>query len=194
MSFFVIEGDNGTGKDTLAVKLQSEGFTILTYDKRMREMEKIAKTKKGKDRILNFMAYNKACGDLARQKRQHKNVLLIRYFISTLAAAYSDGIFSHDETLKLLRDTYSKFEKPDLFIRLQCDQQKRIKRIEERNSMDFDDKTVKRAVRYRWITDEMKKNMDIKWVEIDTSDKSIDDVYAEVKELLDLDKHIECLL
>lgn len=34
MKFYVIEGDNGTGKDTLAAKFQNDGFEILTYDKK----------------------------------------------------------------------------------------------------------------------------------------------------------------
>ena len=33
MKFYVIEGDNGTGKDTLAAKFQNDGFEILTYEK-----------------------------------------------------------------------------------------------------------------------------------------------------------------
>ena len=30
LKFYVIEGDNGTGKDTLAAKFQNDGFEILT--------------------------------------------------------------------------------------------------------------------------------------------------------------------
>lgn len=40
MKFYVIEGDNGTGKDTLAAKFQNDGFEILTYDKKIK-LEKI---------------------------------------------------------------------------------------------------------------------------------------------------------
>ena len=31
MNFIVIEGDNGTGKDTLAQGLEPYGFNVLTY-------------------------------------------------------------------------------------------------------------------------------------------------------------------
>ena len=37
MKFYVIEGDNGTGKDTLAAKFQNDGFEILTYDKKIKQ-------------------------------------------------------------------------------------------------------------------------------------------------------------
>ena len=83
MKFYVIEGDNGTGKDTLAAKFQNDGFEILTYDKKIKQMEQIAKKKVGEDRVLNFLAYNKACGDLAKERKNENNVLLIRYFISS---------------------------------------------------------------------------------------------------------------
>ena len=130
LQFFVIEGDNGTGKDSLAQKFQAEGFKIITYDSRIKKFEEIAKSMNGKNKVLHFMAYNKACGELAKEERQTNNVILIRYFISSLAAAYSDGVFSYEETMKLLDKTYSKFEKPDVIIRLKCDNKERIRRID----------------------------------------------------------------
>ena len=55
MKFYVIEGDNGTEKDTLAAKFQNDGFEILTYDKKIKQMEQIAKKKVGEDKVLNFL-------------------------------------------------------------------------------------------------------------------------------------------
>lgn len=44
MSFFVIEGDNGTGKDTLAIKLQKKfGFRIVTNEEDIIKLNKEAK-------------------------------------------------------------------------------------------------------------------------------------------------------
>ena len=76
MFFFVIEGDNGTGKDTVASKFIEDGFEIVTYDKKIRTMEKLAKKEIGKNRVLKFMAYNKAESDLIKEKRNYKNVLI----------------------------------------------------------------------------------------------------------------------
>lgn len=184
MAFFVIEGDNGTGKDTIASKFVADGFKVITYEKRMRAMEALAKQEKGKNRVFKFMAYNKAEGDLAREMKATNDVLLVRYFVSTLAAGYADKIFSYEDTMKMLRDTYKKFEKPDVIIRLKCDYAERINRIEKRNSSNYDDKTLKRNVRYRWITDEIKKNTDVKWIEIDTSNKTIEQIYQEINQEL----------
>ena len=180
MFFFVIEGDNGTGKDTVASKFIKDGFEIITYDKKIRTMEKIAKKEVGKNRVLKFMAYNKAESDLIKEKRNYKNVLLIRYFVSTLAAGYADGIFTYKDTIDILKNTYPKFEKPDAIIRLKCDYQERVNRIGNRNSKEYDDKTYRRNVRYRWITDKIKENIDVNWIDIDTSNKSIAQIYTEI--------------
>ena len=181
MAFFVIEGDNGTGKDTVASKFIEDGFEIVTYDKKIRTMENLAKKEVGKNRVLKFMAYNKAESDLIKEKRNYKNVLLIRYFVSTLAAGYADGIFAYKDTIDILKNTYPKFEKPDAIIRLKCDYQERVNRIENRNSKDDDDKTYRRNVRYRWITDKIKENINLNWIDIDTSNKSIAQIYTEIK-------------
>lgn len=180
MFFFVIEGDNGTGKDTVASKFIEDGFEIITYDKKIRTMENLAKKEVGKNRVLKFMAYNKAESDLIKEKRNYKNVLLIRYFVSTLAAGYADGIFAYKDTIDILKNTYPKFEKPDAIIRLKCDYQERVNRIENRNSKDDDDKTYRRNVRYRWITDKIKENINLNWIDIDTSNKSIAQIYTEI--------------
>ena len=37
-------------------------------------MEQIAKKKVGEDKVLNFLAYNKACGDLAKERKNENNV------------------------------------------------------------------------------------------------------------------------
>lgn len=38
--------------------------------------------------------------------------------------------------------SYDKFEKTNILIRLKCNQDERVRRIEQRNSSDLDDKTL----------------------------------------------------
>jgi 2-haloacid dehalogenase len=109
--FLVIEGDNGTGKDTLAKKFLDDGFNIITYDKEMKDLEALAKKKDGVDKVKAFIAYNKVEGEKAKELRVNNNVLLIRYFVSSLAAGYADCVYSYEDTMNILKEQCSKFYK-----------------------------------------------------------------------------------
>ena len=188
MSFIVIEGDNGTGKDTLAQALEKYGFNIITYDSKIKKFSQIAKKSKGKARVKKFLGYGKACSDLVKQNREKgKNSLLIRYWISTLAAAYADDIYSYDEVITIVKMISPKLEKPDKIIRLECDFDERIRRIEKRNSPDFDDKTLSRAKKYEWISKEIQSELNINWISIDTTNKTKAQVCDEAVKQLELE-------
>lgn len=183
MSFFVIEGDNGTGKDTLAIKLQKKyGFKIITNEEDIIDLNKKAKKYEGKQRIKKFLEYGAVCSD--RVKNSKQNTILVRYWISTLAAAYADKIFNYEDVCKIKNEICSKFYKPDGIICLSCDFKKRIDRIEKRNSDDFDDVTIERNYRYKWFLSKIQNEMDINWYNVDTSDKSSDQVFNEVCEYI----------
>ena len=183
--FLVIEGDNGTGKDTLAQGLEKYGFKILTYDKRVKEFEKVARQGAGEEKIKRFLAYGKACSDyVSESKKKNENVILIRYWISTLAAAYADGVYDYEKINDIIDTIYPKFEKPDVLLRLNCNFNERVQRIQNRKSSNFDDITKKRAEKYEWISGKIKTKTDFKWNEIDTSNKSIEKVYQEALEAI----------
>ena len=99
--FIVIEGDNGSGKTTLGKFFENCGFYNVTEDKLMKKLEFNAKKLpiKTEERIESFLAYNFKCG---KKSEEFQNALLIRYWISTLAAAYSDEILSKQEVLDRL--------------------------------------------------------------------------------------------
>ena len=184
MSFFVIEGDNGTGKDTLALKLQKKyGFRIITNEEDIVELNKDAKKFDGKQRVKKFLEYGAICSN--RVKNSSQNSILVRYWISTLAAAYADKIFSYEDVCKIQDEICSMFYKPDGIICLSCDFEKRIDRIERRKSDDFDDITIERYHRYKCFLDKIQSKIDIDWVNIDTSDKDVDQVFDEVCKYLD---------
>ena len=187
--FLVIEGDNGTGKDTLAQGLEKYGFKILTYDKRVKEFEKVARQGAGEEKIKRFLAYGKACSDfVSESKKKNENVILIRYWISTLAAAYADGVYDYEKINDIIDTIYPKLEKPDVLLRLNCNFNERVQRIQNRESSNFDDVTKKRAEKYEWISGKIKTKTDFKWNEIDTSNKSIEKVYQEALEAIGINK------
>ena len=184
MNFFVIEGDNGTGKDTLALKLQKKyGFRIITNEEDIVKLNKKAKEFNGKQRIKKFLEYGAVCSN--RVKNSSQNSILVRYWISTLAAAYADKILEYEDVCKIQDKICSEFYKPDGIICLSCDFEKRIDRIENRKSDDFDDITIERNHRYRWFLDKIQNRIDINWVNIDTSNKDVEQVFKEVCKYLE---------
>lgn len=179
MSFIVIEGDNGTGKDTLAKQMQEKlGYRIITEEPNIKKMNIKAKTLIGEMRVKEFLEYGKKCSDIVSNSKE--NIILVRYWISTLAAAYADNIYDFNKILKLKEETCTKFCNPDVIFCLWCNFNDRINRIKERNSPDFDDITTERALRYRWILHKLQQNLEIKWININTTNKSIEEVYDEV--------------
>ncbi len=191
MSFIVIEGDNGTGKDTLAQGLENYGFEIVSYDSKIKEYEQYAKLAAGLEKVNRFLQYGKKCSqEIADRKNENEyaNLLLIRYWVSTLAAAYSDQIYDYDEIMRLIDEIYPLYEQPETLIRLVCDYDTRIHRIEQRNSSNFDDKTIKRNKRYLWITEQIKRVVDFNWVDIDTSNLSITQVQECAIKVLKLER------
>ena len=178
MSFIVIEGDNGTGKDTLALKIQDKlGYRVITNEYNLKELNIKAKRYEGKQRVKEFLNYGKICSDTVRLLND--NVILVRYWISTLAAAYADNIFTYEQTCKIEKEICSKFYKPDVIICLWCDYKTRIKRIETRKALDFDDITKERNKKYKWFLKQYEKRTNIKWINIDTTNKCREDVLKE---------------
>lgn len=183
MGFIIIEGDNGTGKDTLAQKIeQNHGYKILTYEPEIKKIEKYAKQAEGEEKVKRFLEYGKASSDLALKEKN--DVLLVRYWISTLAAAYADKIYDYDKVIEIMNSVCSNYCKPDVVFCLWCDFDSRVDRIQKRNSPDFDDTTLNRSLRYKWILEKLEKESNLNWVNINTTGKSIDGVYEEVSKYL----------
>ena len=155
--FLVIEGDNGSGKTTIGKLLETDGFHVITDDSDIKELEMKSKKfpKSSRERIESFLLYNRRCG---KKTQDYEDSLLIRYWVSTLAAAYSDNIFSKSETLEKAKEILWKIEEPDFFIYLQCDYSERVKRIEGRKNSEGDlgdDASTERDLRYQKIIAEL---------------------------------------
>ena len=184
MAFIVIEGDNGTGKDTLAQLMNKNNqYKILTYDSKIREIEKYAKDAFGEEKIKRFLEYGKASSDFALKQRG--NIILVRYWISTLAAAYADGIYDYNKICEIMKNVCCDLCKPDIVFCLWCNFDSRINRIKERNSTDFDDTTIKRSLRYEWILKKLEKKSNLNWININTTGKSVNAVYHEACKYLE---------
>ena len=183
MNLIVIEGDNGTGKDTLALKLAEHGYDILSYFPNVKAFENQAKN--CIDRTKAFIDYNQFCGNLSRSAES--SVIIIRYWISTLAAAYTDYAYDYDEIISLTDELKTSMPMPDIVIRLWVNANTRINRISLRNLDNpnlLDDVSIERAHRYEWISKEILNRSGYHWKEFDNSTSNIDHLANEVLEYI----------
>ena len=122
----VIEGDNGTGKDTLARALH---LPVVNYYDEIHRDELQAKSQKGYDRIRSFLAYNQKCAEKAENM---ESAIIVRYWPSTLAGAFADRLISEQELLNEI-ELCDALPKPKLLVLLRCQYETRIQRILARN-------------------------------------------------------------
>ena len=152
--FVVIEGDNGTGKTTVSHILNSQyGFEFITEHQKILELEQQAKrfATGSAERFEAFLDYNSVCG---RQAKKYDKALLARYWISTVSAAYADGLLDINETLEKADMLMETMVIPDFIFMLKCGFEKRIERIDKRAAADgSDDRTDERDRRYSFILD-----------------------------------------
>lgn len=173
MSFVVIEGDNGTGKDTIADFLVRQGFETVTYLPEVKLQENTAR--KSTNKTDAFLKYNTFCSEyVVAHKERH--TILIRYWISTLAAAYADNLMTYSEVIMLSDKLKLSLCKPDYVIRLWVDHGKRSDRVNKRKEKQpylEDDISLLRSQKYEWISREILYRSGYRWKEFDNSNENI---------------------
>ncbi len=186
--FLLIEGDNGTGKDTLALELAKYGFDIVSYHESVKAQEAKAKRLSGENRISSFLEYNAICGELA--SAGEVNGIVIRYWISTLAAAYADKSpgYTTDFVIKTAQRLVGKMPKPDMVVYLDCDYNCRVDRITKRNNVNTtlkDDTSALRHERYKKIVPLILSASGYTYITIDNTNKSVEESVLEVMAYVD---------
>ena len=181
----VIEGDNGTGKTTLGNLLKNYGYNVISE-----EPEVIAMSKEFKkypagsiERFNAFVGFNEYC---LEKCKNIKNADLIRSWISTVSAAYADGLMTMEDAKKTAEKFLVQYPIPDLIIRLQCEYSVRIQRIKERSLKDndkSDDITSSRNNKYQEIL-EIMQSFFPNWINLDSSEKNPDVILKEVLSMI----------
>jgi thymidylate kinase len=182
--FIVIEGDNGTGKDTLAKFFQADGFTVITWDPAIKEREKKARAFTGLENTNAFLDYTKECAALALK---YENALVIRSWISTISAAYADGKFGLDEAMGKAVSLLGGYPLPDYILFMVCDFEVRIDRINKRQADSSDDRTIERSRRYQEISDKLAELMP-NWYTVNTiengENKNPEEIYTDARRII----------
>ncbi|CEM62396.1 putative thymidylate kinase [Treponema phagedenis] len=183
MKYIVIEGDNGTGKTTVANMFKNIGYKVISEDEDL--IAYCVESKKLKpgslERFEAFMRYNEMC---CERSKKYENSLIVRSWVSTISASYADGQLSLDESLSRAQKLYKDFPVPDYVFRLECDYSERLrrinKRIEETNDRT-DDVSKTRDEKYQLILSHIKGMFLGKWIDINTSNLNPSEVFEVIK-------------
>lgn len=180
----LIEGDNGTGKDTLAMAFQPQ-FDIITYHEAIQQKMDVARTFKGREQTLKFLDYNASCGRVMdNYTKSGIDSITIRYWPSTITAAYADSKLTEAECDLLVDVCMTTLTVPDLVIFLICDHSERVRRIVLRNSPNFDDKSAERAKRYAYYSEKIMNRLGGIVHRVTTNGRTREDIQNEVREII----------
>ncbi len=183
--WFVIEGDNGAGKDTLADRLVIDGWFLASRSSHAIADKEQASQLTGLDRVSAFLSYNQICAKLASGHPSRS--FLVRYWPSTLAAGFADAIFDWAEFETRVDQSMRQLPVPRLILFLRCGLDARRNRVQQRGLVpgSVDDVSEDRDVRYlraiTWLTEYMGAGY---WKTLETSKLNIEQVYQAVQSLL----------
>jgi thymidylate kinase len=124
--------------------------------------------------------YGNICVNIAKE---HAKSLIIRYWMTTLAAAYSEEIISMDEMQTKAHDLCKTRPIPDCVIYLKCNFNNRIERIDNRNSCSDDDRSIEQDKKYEEASEKLSKLFK-NWYIIDNTGKTPQEEFNEILQLL----------
>lgn len=183
--WFVIEGDNGSGKDTVADRLIDDRWFLASRLPQVVDEKERASRLAGVDRVNAFLSYNKMCADLIAAHASRS--FLVRYWPSTIAAAFADAIFEWDEIAGRVANILRDLPAPSLILFLECNLNGRRNRVQQRVPLPgaVDDLSEHRDRRYREAIKRIANYPGVgNWKTLDTTHLGIEQVYQAVQSLL----------
>ena len=139
-----------------------------------------ARALNGEERLLSFLEYNRLCGSMAAFANNPS--LLVRYWLSTMAAAYADQLWSREKMNEQVIRCIDQFPVPNLIIQIKCELSTRRTRVAMRGNSG-DNMCMERDKNYGWALDEMRKHFP-SWESVDTTHLSPPEVFQAVQGIL----------
>jgi len=184
-TWIVIEGENGTGKDTLSERFIANGWFNASNHPTAITAKASANTLAGTTRLNAFLAYNHSCAKLVAESPT--SGLLVRYWPSSLAAAYADGILPWDSFVMGVNRAIGEYPVPALVLFLECRLNARRMRVQQRGSVpgSTDDVSQRRDRAYRQAIEHFTGHPGMTyWRTIQTGDLNAEQVYEVSQTLL----------
>jgi len=187
--FYVIEGDNGTGKTTTLTRLSSslDIFPIATPTKRYKALREIIH-EIGNNNIsfLFYMLGNYDAELVIRKKLKNQSVVCDRYVVSTFVDFMIREELGFEEVSFMYNFFSSRMLMPDITFLLKCEHDKRVKRVIDRPTLVSarDDLSKKYSDETNYFYNEFIKKGLGRWHIIDTTYKQEQDVSHEVMEVI----------
>ena len=183
LPWVVLEGDNGVGKDTLAARLEGDGWRVLNRTPQAMEALTAARNAPASQRTSAYMQLNRCCALLA--SLSDDPCLLVRYWPSTLNAAFVTGLIDEPGMRQVAGLLAHACSMPDLVLRLDATQEERARRIHHRGPVGgkLDDVSLEKDTACRFCL-ALVSEFFPDWEDLDTTGRSPAKVHRLALELL----------
>lgn len=193
--FLVIEGNNGAGKSAIATEISSRtGCTYLHFPPEFgtfRDQVRLDASVGAEARLAYYLGATLHLAELVDAARRMGMVVCDRYLAAPLSLLIADGMLPEQQILELSGPFERFLPFPDLTVLLTVRYQKAVERIQERRSSDRAHTPVEERIlssRDFFLRREAAlRRQSIRLgpvVEIDTTDRGLDETVLKVEALL----------
>lgn len=185
--FIVITGLDGSGTSTVAETLHNEdkGSSLMTsppfpFATNRHAIDEMVFDQSPSAHYLYYLASNVYMTEIVNQKlaTSDANIYCVRYFIDTVVTHRAKGVLAPYE---YETDLY-KIRKPDVMIYLDCDEEERKLRVNERGSGFLDDKLNDDELRERFLQE--FNALESEFIRIQTTNRDLESIIEEIRQYI----------